>query len=188
MRSRRRSLSPEDRQAAGVAVAQVVIALAEFVRADRVAAYVALEDEVPTDAILAAVFASRRRLLLPRVAASGLEFAAIEDLAQLQRGGWGVLEPPDACAALPLGPGDLVIMPGLAFDRCGRRLGRGGGHYDRAFDVAGDQPFRVGIAFSFQLVAAVPIGRFDQPVDGVATELCFVRASPEPRDPPRDPG
>jgi 5-formyltetrahydrofolate cyclo-ligase len=188
MHARRRSLSQDERRRAGTSIAQVVFALTEFERADRVAAYVALEDEVPTDAILDAVLASGRTLLLPRVVASGIEFAAVGDLAQLRRGRWGVLQAPDACAASSLASGDLVLVPGLAFDRSGRRLGRGGGQYDRAFAALGTPPLRVGLAFSFQLVAVVPASRLDQSVDGVATESGYLRASPEPRDPSRDPG
>jgi 5-formyltetrahydrofolate cyclo-ligase len=187
MIARRRAASPAARRAAGAAIASTVLALAEFERADRVAAYVALADEVPTNAILDAVLASGRTLLLPRVAANGLEFAAVRDRTQLRRGPLGVLEPPDACAPLALAAGDLVLVPGLAFDRRGRRLGRGGGHYDRAFAAAAPS-FRVGIAFSFQLVAAVPVGRLDRPVDAVATEAGLVRVAPETRDPTRDPG
>jgi 5-formyltetrahydrofolate cyclo-ligase len=169
-------------------IASSVLALAEFERADRVAAYVALDDEVPTDAVVDAVLARGRALLLPRVVGDRLEFAAIADRAQLRPGGHGVLEPLAACAATALTASDLVLVPGLAFDRGGRRLGRGGGHYDRAFAAARVQPFRVGIAFSFQLVASVPAGRLDRPVDAIATEAEFVRVAPETRDPTRDPG
>ena len=138
--------------------------------------------------ILDAVLLRDRPLLLPRVAGRALEFAAVGDLSQLRRSQWGVLEPGDDCAAVALAPEDLVLIPGLAFDRCGRRLGRGGGYYDRAFSTPGAQPFRVGIGFSFQLVASVPVGRLDRRVDGIATETGFVLASAEPRDRANDPG
>jgi len=175
-------LSPDSRRVAGAAIAEAILALDGFERADRIAAYVALDEEVPTDTILDAVFSSGRVLLLPRMVERGLEFAAVGDLAQLRRGRWGVLEPSSICAASPLVPGDLVFVPGLAFDRRGRRLGRGGGHYDRALAALDVQPFCVGLAYSFQLVASVPAGRFDCSVDGVVTEAGFIRAQTEPRD------
>ncbi len=181
-------MSRDERIAASAAIAQVVLGLPEFQQAERVAAYVALADEVSTDAILDAVLAGDRTLLLPRVVGSGLDFAVIEDRAQLQRGPWGGFEPLESLGACSLDGGDLVLVPGLAFDRGGRRLGRGGGHYDRAFADGLIQPFRVGIAFSYQLVASVPVGRLDRPVHAVATEAGFVRAAPQPRDRAGDPG
>lgn len=188
MRTRRQSLSPDERRGAGAAIAQVVFALPEFERAARVAAYVALEDEVPTAAILDAVLARGHSLLLPRIVENALEFARVADLTTLRPGQWGVLEAPDSCAASTLAPDDLVLVPGVAFDRSGRRLGRGGGHYDRVFAALETPPFRVGLAFSFQLVEVVPAGRGDRSVDGVATESGFLRAAPRPHDPSRDPG
>ncbi len=79
-------------------------------------------------------------------------------------------------------------MPGVAFDRRGRRLGRGGGHYDRVFPPATAAPLLLGVAFSFQLVDAVPVGPADRRVDGIVTELGIVRTAIPPRDPTRDSG
>lgn len=182
MNERRRALSPADRRAAGEAIARIVVGLDAFARADRVAAYVALDDEVPSDAILDTVLASGRALLLPRVVGRDLEFAAVSGFDQLCRGRWGLREPAGACIAARLAPDDLVLVPGLAFDRSGRRLGRGGGHYDRVFALGDMPPFRVGLAFAFQVVASVPADERDRCVDGVVTELGFVAASPKPRD------
>lgn len=188
MSARRASLARRDRVAAGDAVARIACALPEFECARRVAAYVALDDEVPTRAILDAVLASGRVLLLPRLAAKRLEFAAVAGLTALRRGGFGVFEPQSSSAALELAPDDLVFLPGVAFDRRGGRLGRGGGHYDRAFPPATAAPLLLGVAFSFQLVDAVPVGPADRRVDGIVTELGIVRTAIPPRDPTRDPG
>ena len=188
MSARRRSLSRDERVAGGEAVARIACALPEFERAARVAAYVALNDEVPTRAVLEAVLASGRILLLPRLVAERLEFAAVEDLTSLRRGGFGVLEPLASSAALELAPDDLVLVPGVAFDRRGGRLGRGRGHYDRAFPPATAAPVLLGVAFSFQLVDAVPAGPFDRRVDGIVSEVGIVRVPTPPRDPTRDSG
>lgn len=80
-------------------------------------------------------------------------------------------------AALISGPAidpravDLILVPGLAFDRCGRRLGRGGGHYDRFLPKLRSDCLRLGMCFEGQLVAAVPTDPWDQLVDAVATEV-----------------
>jgi 5-formyltetrahydrofolate cyclo-ligase len=188
MRARRQSLASDARLHAGAAIAQTVFALPEFQHAARVAAYAGLSDEVPTDAIIESVLASGRTLLLPRIVEDRLEFAVVADPSSLRPGRWGVLEAPDSCVASALAPDDLALVPGVAFDRCGRRLGRGGGHYDRAFAAREAPPFRIGLAFSFQVVEVVPAGRGDQSVDGIATESGFLRAPPRPRDPSLDPG
>jgi len=188
MRVQRRSLSRDERASAGAAVARIACAVPEFQRANRVAVYVALEDEMPTRAILGAVLASGRVLLLPRLVAAGLEFAAVEDLALLRPGGFGVMEPVAPSAKLDLGPSDLVFVPGVAFDRRGGRLGRGGGHYDRAFPPARAAPVLIGLAFSFQLVDVVPMGPSDRRVEGVVTEAGIAGISSSSRDPSRDSG
>ena len=188
MRVQRRALSLGERASTGAAVARIACAAAEFQRAQRVAAYVALEDEMPTRAILDAVLASGRVLLLPRLVASGMQFAAVEALASLRSGRFGVLEPLASSAAVELAESDLVFVPGVAFDRCGGRLGRGGGHYDRAFPPARAAPVLIGLAFSFQLVDVVPMGPSDRRVEGVVTEAGIAGISSSSRDPSRDSG
>ena len=143
---------------------------------------------MPTREILEAVLASDRVLLLPRVVASRLEFAAVADLKTLNRGRFGVLEPGAASRPVQLAPSDLVFVPGMAFDRRGGRLGRGGGHYDRAFPPAFEAPVLIGIGFSLQLIESVPMGPHDRRVDGVITEVGVARIPPPLGDPSDDPG
>ena len=106
--------------------------------------------------------------LFPRVVGEGLAFAQVDEWDELRPGALGVPEPPPARAAVTLGPEDVAIVPGVAFDRSGRRLGRGGGHYDRAFAAAG--AWRIGVAFQLQLVPAVPHDSRDRPMDAIVTE------------------
>jgi 5-formyltetrahydrofolate cyclo-ligase len=114
-------------------------------------------------------------VLLPRIAATGsLEFAALGDPLALREGRMGILEPPCALPPQSLDPDDLVLVPGLAFDREGGRLGRGGGYYDRALAVgrgAELRPLLIGVGFSYQLVERVPMGELDVRLDGVVSEL-----------------
>jgi 5-formyltetrahydrofolate cyclo-ligase len=106
--------------------------------------------------------------LMPRCAAGRLEFAPVERWEDLRPGRYGVLEP--ASEALVLGPADLVVVPGLAFDLAGHRLGRGAGYYDRTFAGRSRRPRLVGFAHAFQLLDAVPHGAGDCAVDAVVTE------------------
>ena len=161
----------------------------EFHRARRVASYCSLSDEMPTEGLLRAVLESGRTLLLPRRGSSQqLEFVAADDLGSLVRGSFGVLEPPPSVPAEPLRVDDLVLTPGVAFDRAGIRLGRGGGWYDRS--VAPGLGLLLGVAFAFQIVAEVPATSADRRMEGFVTEqeVWRVRGVRERWEPPGDPG
>jgi len=186
MQAERRALGAAERAAAGEAVARRVLATREWSTALRIALYVALPDELPTDPLLRAVLGSSRALLLPRSCPYGIEFAAERDLARLRRAGSGAAEPGPEAPAERLGPSDLVLAPGVAFDRHGGRLGRGGGDYDRVLSQR-PRPTCFGLAFAFQLVEEIPRAPHDERVDAVVTELELVRVRAT-RDRAGDPG
>jgi 5-formyltetrahydrofolate cyclo-ligase len=178
----RRALSAEARAAAGAAVARYVLTSPEYRSARRVAAYAALSDEVPTEAIVGRVLESGRTLLLPRMIDSDrFEFVRVARLDALRRGHCGVLEPPADAASVELGADDLVLLPGVAFDRRGGRLGRGQGCYDRSLPAGDSRPVCFGLAFAFQLVDSVPQASHDREVDAVVTESGLVRMRPPKR-------
>lgn len=165
------------------------MASSEFGRAPRVALYAALPDEVPTDALQRAALEAGRSVLLPRATAFGrLEFATAGEPAALIEGSFGTLEPSPESPAVTLRPDDLVLIPGVAFDRIGRRLGRGGGWYDRSLPA--DLPNVFGIGFAFQLVENVPATARDRCVAGVYTEagLWRVGGAAGPAEVAGDPG
>ena len=89
--------------------------------------------------------------------------------------GVGLFALPTSARADVLTPSDVVLLPGLAFDRRGGRLGRGGGHYDRAFASRGPGPWLVGLGYSFQWVDEVPCDDSrDRRVDAIVTENGWV--------------
>ncbi len=110
------------------------------------------------------------RLFLPHVRGDGLE--VVECVPCASSSGTAAV-PADPLAAGPVTDPRLVglaLVPGLAFDQGGGRLGRGGGHYDRLLARLRADCLRVGVCFSGQLVARVPRDPWDQSVDVVATE------------------
>jgi 5-formyltetrahydrofolate cyclo-ligase len=110
-----------------------------------------------------------RRILWPRIEAGGMVFAACSRWEDLVPGRYGVPAPPAGCPPEPLATDVLLLVPGLAFDTEGRRLGRGGGYYDRALsDAGGAMP--VGVAFDCQIVERVPEDRHDRRVAALLTE------------------
>lgn len=103
-----------------------------FREAGSVMAYSALPGEVDLTTVLQEVLAQGKTLLLPRCGETGLMTARrVLDLADLETGKFGIREPSGDAPVFPVGKIDLILVPGLAFDSRCRRLGRGGGYYDR---------------------------------------------------------
>ena len=182
MTARRAGIAREVAARAGEAIAVRLAGAAELARGRRLALYAAAHGEPPLDAL--AAWAAERGIetLWPRIAGAALEFAPCAAGA-LVRGRFGILAPPDERPAVALAVGDVVLLPALALDAAGRRLGRGGGHYDRTLAaVAG--PLLVGVGYDWQLVGEVPAGPEDRRVDMVATEARLLRTH-APRGPAR---
>lgn len=181
----RASCSAAAREAAARAVAGHVLALPEYASARAVGLHAALADEVPLDAVAEAVLAAGRVLALPRMDGERLHFARVERWGTLVRGRFGIQEPPATAPEVLFTRGDLLLLPGVAFDAGGGRLGRGGGHYDRALAALRETPYLVGVGFAFQLVARVPLAAHDRRVDAFVSERGTTRRAL--RDPSVDP-
>lgn len=147
------------------------------------ALYASLPGEVATTALVEMGWAEGRRILLPRVVDGG-DLVFVEHLPDvpLVGGAFGVLEPPEQARVVDLDEAELILVPGLAFDRCGGRLGRGAGYYDRALagiglqagrrataDRAGIMPRTMGVAFDLQLVDGVPMDEQDVRMEAVVS-------------------
>ena len=185
--ARRRGVAPEAARRAALRVAERVVATPEFRSAPHIALYAAFGGEIDARPIFDAAARSGKIRLLPRAQrGSRLGFAPVEAWAALVPGDLGALEPPPESVEIPLGRGDLVVVPGVAFDRQGHRLGRGGGHYDRTFDAEGAPgPTLFGLGFDFQLLDELPSGPSDRSVDAVVTPSWVVRTrlARSPRSP-----
>ena len=165
----RRHMDPSRRAEIGESVARHVLAWSGLRPGRRVVLHAALPDEVPTLGLLQALLQRRHEVLLPRAGGAGrLEFALVVDPSLLFVGRFGALEPPVGEPARALLEEDLVLLPGVAFDRSGARLGRGGGWYDRSLPSEVQDVF--GIACELQLVERVPVDAWDRRVRGVFTE------------------
>jgi 5-formyltetrahydrofolate cyclo-ligase len=164
---RRRSLL--EQQTAAAAVAERLLAWAPVRRAATVAAYASVGVEPATGLLLEELVLAGKRVVLPVLQPDGdLDWAVYGgELLPARR---GLLEPPgprlgrDAVATA-----DVVLVPGLAVDRRGNRLGRGGGSYDRALGrVPAGTPV-VALLHDDEVVEAVPVAEHDRPVTAVAT-------------------
>ena len=116
--------------------------------------------------------AAGKRICYPRVEGKDLELVAVSGPEALAVSKWNLREPARSGAGgVPLSKIDLVLVPGLAFARDGRRLGRGGGFYDRLLCQPSLKARRIGVCFEVQVLENVPLDKHDQRVDEVVTEL-----------------
>ncbi|MQS35718.1 5-formyltetrahydrofolate cyclo-ligase [Streptomyces katsurahamanus] len=170
----RRRLSPEEVHRAADALARRALDLPELSGAQAVAAYVSVGREPGTRALLDALRARGVRVLLPVLMADNdLDWGEYRGAEGLLPAGRGLLEPDGP----RLGPGgvltaDAVLVPGLAVDGRGMRLGRGGGSYDRVLarlDRAGVRPPLVVLLYAHEVIARVPEEPHDRPVHAVVT-------------------
>lgn len=149
-----------------------IIDSSEFRTAKVIAAYFAICSEVRTDYIMKTAFKNHKVLVLPKTEGDRLVFYRIFGLdfvkKKLTKGKFGIYEPPDSSVIVD--NIDLLIVPGIAFDSNGYRLGYGKGYYDK-FIEENKCCFSVGLAFRFQLLNfELPHSDFDQKLDAVVTE------------------
>ena len=133
--------------------------------AQTILAYYALPDEVDTHALLDALVAEGKTVLLPKVLdGATMELRCYQGPQDLREGAYHILEPTGA-PFTELSQIDIALIPGLAFDAQGHRLGRGKGYYDRFLTAFKGQT--IGVCFDFQKVAEVPVDAHDVSVDRV---------------------
>jgi len=169
VRARRDALPPEERERLGQAVARNLLTLPEVRQASTVMAFSSFGSEVDTRPIIEQLARDGRRVVLPRVEGRTIVPVGYRSGDPVKPSSFGALEP---AGGDPVRPEeiDVVIVPGLAFDRRGHRVGYGGGFYDRFLGRLRPDALTVGICFSVQVVDEVPNGRGDRPVDLVVTE------------------
>jgi 5-formyltetrahydrofolate cyclo-ligase len=174
LRERRRARDAAARAEAGAALA----AHAHALRAACVAGFVGVRGEPPTLPLLDALRAHGTRVLLPRLLDDmDLEWVEYAGRDALRDGPRGLLEPAGpALAAAAIAGAEVVLVPALAVDRHGHRLGQGGGSYDRALPRA--HGLRIAIVFADEVLDEVPVEVHDAVVDGVLTERGLERFRP----------
>jgi 5-formyltetrahydrofolate cyclo-ligase len=164
----RRARPVQDRQSAAAGVTRALLRGLAGVRA--FAAYVPDDDEPGHGRIPAAFTQLGARVLLPVVPSDGRELAWAVDTGRLAPGRHGLLEPlGPRLGATALGTADVIVVPALAVDRDGVRLGRGGGYYDRALQHARTETVVVALVFDDEFVDELPAEEHDLRVTAVIT-------------------
>lgn len=151
-------------------IEEALVRLEEFRSARCVLIYVALPEEVDTVPVIEHALSLGKRIAVPRVFdGRALELREVRDIRlDLVKGAFGVLEPRmDRTRQVAAEEIDCAVVPGVAFDRVGRRLGRGRGYFDRLLATLPRSVPRIGLAFGFQVLDSLPEESHDQPVNRV---------------------
>lgn len=166
----RGAIPTAERATLSAAICRRAAELPAFRAAGTVHAYVGIASEVQTLPLLEAAWRAGKRVLCPRIGDGGrLESRLVRAPGDLVPGPRGLREPnPDTALLVAPDEIDLVVVPGVGFDRHGGRLGFGGGYYDRFLSSTGAS--RLGLAFSLQIVAGIPRGPGDEAVHWIVTE------------------
>lgn len=182
IKGRRRALDPVLKQRLDRRICGHVLRLRQYQRAETVILYMSTAIEVETGGIIRHALTHGKRVALPRCRPDTrlMDFYYIRSLEDLESGSYGLLEPKESCEPLTHFEGSICLVPALAYDRSGYRLGYGGGYYDR-FLSSYPGP-RIGLIYADDLRRQLPHGRFDRPVQLIVSERGFfyIKRQPEP--------
>ena len=169
----RDSLSPEFRAAASAAICAALAARDDFAAASTVLLTLPFGSEWDSMALLLAALERGKAVVLPRVNATArtLELCRLSEPSRDVLPGYrGIPEPQSHCALIAAEAIDWVLVPGVAFDIAGHRLGYGGGYYDRLLPQLRSDAARIAGGYEMQLVDRLPAAPHDVPVQALATE------------------
>lgn len=156
--------SPADGVEPSEKILSIVENLPQFIMAQTVMLYWSLPDEVQTHSFVKKWYTTKR-IVLPLVVENHLELRVFSGIGCLvETPPFGILEPQLGQPA-SINEVEMVVVPGMAFDLKGNRMGRGKGYYDRL--LAERSVYKVGVCYSFQLVESVPTDEFDILMDKI---------------------
>ncbi len=177
---RRDGIPSEVRQVKDSLVMERLLCLKEFTEAGTVLLFASFRSEINTIPIIENALKEDRVVVLPRVDRDNrrLILYSIAALSELQEGYMGIPEPPGDGDKIVL-PEDLefILMPGVAFDELGGRLGYGGGYYDRLIGALRERPPLVALAYEEQIVEEVPVSGHDIRVNRIVTDRRIIEVA-----------
>lgn len=174
--AQRRALSHDVWRISSHAAQLNLLSLDEFVRAECVALYAPAHNETDTGLILATAFQAGKRVLYPAVCGHQMVFRRVERVEALQEGTFGILEPCPTGVDHEADEADLIVVPGVAFDLTGHRIGYGKGFYDRFLRHPDCAAHLVGLCHDFQLTdGEIPAAVHDIPMEIIVSDKRIIR-------------
>ncbi|WIV13471.1 5-formyltetrahydrofolate cyclo-ligase [Proteiniborus sp. MB09-C3] len=179
--SKRKSLSKEELIEKSTAISKLLFSTDKYKSSNYIMCYIDFRNEVKTEEIIKTSLKEGKNIIIPIsvVETRQLILSQLLDYdKELEAGTYGILEPKKEFIR-EVNPEliDLVLMPGVAFDRRGYRIGYGGGYYDRFLTRIHKSVPKIALAFELQMVPHVREGRYDVPVDYIITENEIIKAS-----------
>ena len=163
IREQKKAMSLEEIEARSARLGELIAQTEAYKNAKTVYGYMPYNQEVRTIPILERAIADGKKVAVPKVYGDTMRFIYLEDLSQVEKSEMGIPEP-IADAPVADDKTALVLMPGLAFDKEGHRIGYGGGFYDKFLMAEPDHP-TVALCYEFQMFAHLDTEEFDIPVD-----------------------
>jgi len=170
IKARKSLLSDDERRSAASRVFGLIEQTAAFMLADNILMYHSLADELSTREFIDR-WSSRKHFYLPRVNGVNLDILPY-DRSRLHLGAFNI-EEPDGNETVSINSIELIIVPGVAYDRHGNRIGRGKGYYDRL--LRDTKAITMGVAYACQLCDDIEPDEFDVPVHYVVTEEGIIK-------------
>ena len=170
--TRRSALGPEEVRRKSALIAHNLERLAEYRNATAVLFYLSKNNEVQTDEMISAAYRSGKKVYVPVTGPDELKVSELPGLdIEFDLGPYGIREPaPKFLKFVSPEALDLVILPGVAFDARGGRIGYGKGYFDRLLGRLAANTVRVGVAYEFQVLETVPQAATDVAVQKIVTE------------------
>ena len=179
MKEKRNRLPAAYRREASESACLRLMASPIFQESEWIYSYISIRSEVDTTCLIRSALASGKHVAAPVLDGDSMDFREINSLEECRPGAFSIPEPvADGQTSSGLQyaeqPG-LMILPGLAFDLRGNRLGYGGGYYDRYLPLCMNAA-RIAVAFEVQKAEEIPADELDVPIDKIVTELGIYQA------------
>lgn len=165
IREKKRAMTPEEIRTASEKLGQLFLSSEAYQKAKTIYGYLPYNQEVRTVPMLEQALADGKRVAVPKVCGDEMKFIYLSDLSQVETGYAGIPEP-IADGPVANDPTALVLMPGMAFDKEGHRIGYGGGFYDKFLASEPGHP-TLALCYAFQVVEHLETEAYDIPVDCV---------------------
>ena len=169
MRQIRRNLTKEEVSQKSAAIQRQLFGYDKYQQAKTVMLYLSAFKEPSTAEILKDALESKKRVVVPvsNTDTETLTLSYISDISDLKQGAYGILEP-EIIRKAKAEDIDMILVPGIAFDKSGNRMGFGKGYYDKLLCKCGAQ--KIALCYEFQLMDKIPVKEHDVPMNTIITE------------------
>jgi 5-formyltetrahydrofolate cyclo-ligase len=171
---RRKKLSSQEVEEKSRTIKTLLARLPEYRTGQNISFYISRENEVKTHEMIKDCLNEGKTVSVPVIEGKYIQLSELKNFEDLKPGAFNILEPGKKRIINPAVL-DVIIVPGLAFDLQGNRIGFGRGYYDRLLRETGDQTIRVALSFENQIADALPCTDLDEPVDLIITEKRIIR-------------